>query len=111
MPDHRSRVTVWKATVFTVLLAGPVAIHAAPTAQQVVEASPIDDIIDQYPAMLNEGIRQGLSQGTQLQPFLVNSIGAVVSTAFSGEYRRRWSRIRRVSVSPEEAVADWYQTR
>ena len=113
MPDHRSRVTVWKATVLTALLAGPVASHAAPTAQQVVEASPIDNIIDQYPAMLNEGIRQGLSQGTQLQPFLVNSIGAVVSTAFSGaDIERQVVEDLQGSLSESqlEAVADWYQT-
>ncbi|MBC7191416.1 DUF2059 domain-containing protein [Marinobacter sp.] len=113
MPDHRSRITVWKATVFTVLFASAVTTHAAPTAQQVVDASPIDDIIDQYPAMLNEGIRRGLSQGTQLQPFLVNSIGAVVSSAFSGaDIERQVVEDLQSSLGESQlaAVADWYQT-
>lgn len=113
MPDHRSRMTVWKTAVFTVLLASAVASHATPTAQQVVEASPIDNIIDQYPAMLNEGIRRGLSQGAQLQPFLVNSIGAVVSSAFSGaDIERQVVEDLQSSLGESQlaAVADWYQT-
>lgn len=113
MPAQGSRVTVWKTAVFTAMFAGAMVCQAAPTAQQVVEASPIDDIIDQYPAMLNAGIRQGLSQGTQLQPFLVNSIGAVVSTAFSGaDIERQVVEDLRGGLSDAQlqAVADWYQT-
>lgn len=113
MPAQRSRVTVWKTAIFTALCAGAMASQAAPTAQQVVEASPIDDIIDQYPAMLKTGIRQGLSQSTQLQPFLVNSIGAAVSTAFSGADIERQvveDLQGKLSDAQLQVIADWYRT-
>lgn len=113
MPMNRTRVNVWKTFAFSALLAGAATTWAAPSAEQVVEASPIDDIISQYPQMMNQGIRQGLSQGTQLQPFLVNSIGSVVSSAFSGagiEQKLIQDIGEKLNDQQLEEVLEWYQT-
>ena len=56
--------------------------HASPLARSVVEASPIDDIVAQYPAMMSEGVRQGLSQSGQVDPMVVTTVSAVVGNAF-----------------------------
>lgn len=48
---------------------------AAPSAQQVLAASPVDDIVAQYPAMMSQGIRDGLKRTDQIPPMVAETIG------------------------------------
>lgn len=65
------------------LLSG--AANASSDARAVLTASPIDDIVGQYPAMMSQGIRDGLKQGGQVPPMVADTIGYVVSNSFSAE--------------------------
>ncbi|TGN40164.1 DUF2059 domain-containing protein [Marinobacter confluentis] len=64
------------------LLLLPGFAHASPLAKSVLEASPVDDIVAQYPAMMTEGVRQGLRQSGQSDPMVVTTVTAVVRNAF-----------------------------
>jgi len=92
-------------------LAGPV--MAAPTAQQVLTASPIDDIVDQYPAMMSEGIREGLKRSPQLPPMVADTIGYVVTNSFRAadiEQQIVKNLESELSKKQLEAVQNWYET-
>jgi len=92
-------------------LAGPV--MAAPTAQQVLTASPIDDIVDRYPAMMSEGIREGLKRSPQLPPMVADTIGYVVTNSFRAadiEQQIVKNLESELSGKQLEAVQDWYDT-
>ncbi|AZT84752.1 DUF2059 domain-containing protein [Marinobacter sp. NP-4(2019)] len=87
--------------------------HAAPSAETVLQASPIDDIVAQYPAMMSQGIRQGLKQSGRLPPFAADSIGHVVSSSYSAaEIQARIVSGLEASLSDQQlqSVMDWYQT-
>lgn len=65
---------------FLLMLSG--IAQASPLANSVLEASPIDEIVAQYPAMMSEGVRQGLNQSGQVDPIVVTTVTAVVRNAF-----------------------------
>ncbi|WP_417543845.1 DUF2059 domain-containing protein [Marinobacter sp.] len=92
-------------------LAGPA--MAAPTAQQVLAASPIDDIVDRYPAMMSEGIREGLKRNPQLPPMVADTIGYVVTNSFrAADIEQQIVKNLESDLSGKqlEAVQDWYET-
>lgn len=87
--------------------------QAAPSAESVLEASPIDDIVAQYPAMMSQGIRDGLKQSGRVPPFAADTIGHMVSRSFNA------AEIQAQIVSDLEStlsdaqlqsVMDWYDT-
>lgn len=93
------------------VLAGPV--MAAPSAQQVLASSPIDDIVERYPAMMSEGIREGLKRSQQLPPMVADTIGYVVTNSFSAadiEQQIVKNLERGLSEKQLEAVQSWYET-
>jgi hypothetical protein len=86
---------------------------AAPSAQQVLAASPIDDIVDRYPAMMSEGIREGLKRSQKLPPMVADTIGYVVTNSFRAadiEQQIVQNLERDLSGKQLEAVESWYQT-
>lgn len=98
--------------VFIVLLWGTAA-HAAPSAETVLEASPIDDIVAQYPAMMSQGIRQGLKQSGRVPPFVADSIGQVVSGSYNAaEIQARIVSDLEASLNDQQlqSVMEWYDT-
>lgn len=93
------------------LMAGPVA--AAPTAQQVLSASPIDDIVAQYPAMMSQGIRDGLKRSGQVPPVVAETVGHLVSSSFNAdkiEQQVEDALAEGLTDKQLEAVANWYKT-
>lgn len=93
------------------LLAGPVS--AAPSARQVLEASPVDDIVTQYPAMMSQGIREGLKRSGQVPPMVADTVGYLVSNSFrSADIEQQIASDLDEQLSDEQLVAvrDWYQT-
>src|SRR5690554_2264661 len=93
------------------LLAGPA--MAAPSAQQVLSASPIDDIVSRYPAMMSEGIREGLKRSQQLPPMVADTIGYVVSNSFrAAEIEQQIVKNLERDLSGKQlaAVESWYRT-
>jgi mono/diheme cytochrome c family protein len=93
------------------LMAGPVA--AAPTAQQVLSASPVDDIVAQYPAMMSQGIRDGLKRSGQVPPVVAETVGHLVSSSFNAdkiEQQVEDALAEGLTDKQLEAVANWYKT-
>ena len=88
-------------------------VQAAPSARQVLEVSPVDDIVVQYPAMMGQGIRDGLKQRAQVPPMVADTIAYVVQNSFSPEeIKRKIAANLDASLSDEQLakVHDWYQT-
>lgn len=104
--------TLVKPLLFSGLfLAGSVV--AAPSAQQVLAASPVDDIVERYPAMMSEGIREGLKRNQQLPPMVADTIGYVVTNSFRAvdiEQQIVKNLEQELSGSQLEAVESWYKT-
>ncbi|MBJ6137111.1 DUF2059 domain-containing protein [Marinobacter litoralis] len=103
--------TLMKPLVVAGLLVSSLA-QAAPSAQQVLEASPVDDIVVQYPAMMGQGIRDGLKQKAQLPPMVADTIAYVVQNSFRPEeIKRKIAANLETSLSDEQLakVHDWYQ--
>lgn len=97
--------------ITSLFLAGPVI--AAPSAQQVLAASPIDDIIDRYPAMISEGIREGLKRSQQVPPMVADTIGYVVTNSFRAadiEQQIVKNLEQDLSAAQLEAIESWYKT-
>lgn len=93
------------------LLTGPV--MAAPSAQQVLAASPIDDIVERYPAMMSQGIREGLKRNQQLPSMITDTIGHLVSNSFSAaDIERQIVENLEADLTEKqlEAVQSWYET-
>lgn len=93
------------------LLSGPVI--AAPTAQQVLAASPVDDIVEQYPEMMSQGIRDGLKRSEQVPPMVADTIGYVVSSSFrAADIEKEIVKNLEQNLSEKqfEAVQGWYNT-
>lgn len=87
--------------------------QASPLAKSVLEASPIDDIVAQYPAMMSQGVSQGLSRSGQLDPMVVTTVTAVVRNAFrSADMQANLVSDLSSSMSDDQlkAVGRWYQT-
>lgn len=58
-------------------------VVASELAESVIRSSALGEVIEQYPAMLTEGISQGLSQTGNLDPMLKGAITGMVGQAFS----------------------------
>lgn len=88
-------------------------VVASELAESVIRSSALGDVIEQYPAMLTEGISQGLSQTGNLDPMLKGAITGMVGQAFSS------TKIRGqvvadlddgLSETTLQTVLDWYQS-
>lgn len=105
-------VTLVKPLMVAGLLAASHAM-AATDARQVLAASPVDDIIAQYPAMISQGIREGVKRSEQIPPMVAETIGYVVSNRFSAADIERQivaNLQARLSDKQLEAVGQWYAT-
>lgn len=99
--------------VLWVLMAVAGLAQASPLARSVLEASPVDEIVAQYPAMMSEGVRQGLSQSGQVDPMVVATVTAVVRNAFRAadmEAELVSDLDSAMSDGQLQAVGNWYQT-
>ena len=82
-------------------------------ARQVLRASPMDEIIAQYPAMMSQGIRDGLKQTGQVPPMVADAVGYMVSNSFNPQKIEQQVAGRlqaELSNGQLQAVADWYNT-
>lgn len=89
------------------------AAQAATDARQALAASPVDDIVARYPAMMSQGIRDGLKRSGQLPPMVANTIGNVVSNSFSAadiEQQIITDLQNQLTDGQLEAVQGWYET-
>ncbi|SRR5690554_1952117 len=87
--------------------------YASTDAREVLSASPIDDIVAQYPAMMSQGIRDGLKQSGQVPPMVADTIGYVVSSSYRAEdIERKLVASLDASLTDKqlEEVYAWYQT-
>tara|TARA_R100000149_G_C5878335_1_gene142549 strand:- start:1 stop:831 length:831 start_codon:yes stop_codon:yes gene_type:complete len=107
-----TRFPIIKPLLITALLVTGTA-QAAPDARQVLEVSPVDDIVARYPAMMSQGIREGLKQNGQLPPMMANTIGNIVSSGFNSvdiEQQIIKDLQAKLTDSQLQAVHDWYGT-
>ena len=107
-----TRFPIIKPLLITALLITGTA-QAAPDARQVLEVSPVDDIVARYPAMMSQGIREGLKQNGQLPPMMANTIGNIVSSGFNSvdiEQQIINDLQAKLTDSQLQAVHDWYET-
>jgi hypothetical protein len=107
-----TRFPIIKPLLITALLVTGSA-QAAPDARQVLEVSPVDDIVARYPAMMSQGIREGLKQNGQLPPMMANTIGNIVSSGFNSvdiEQQIINDLQAKLTDSQLQAVHDWYET-
>ncbi len=107
-----TRFPIIKPLLITALLVTGTA-QAAPDARQVLEVSPVDDIVARYPAMMSQGIREGLKQNGQLPPMMANTIGNIVSSSFNSvdiEQQIIKDLQAKLTDSQLQAVHDWYET-
>ena len=107
-----TRFPIIKPLLITALLVNGNA-QAAPDARQVLEVSPVDDIVARYPAMMSQGIREGLKQNGQLPPMMANTIGNIVSSGFNSvdiEQQIINDLQAKLTDSQLQAVHDWYET-
>ncbi|AKO53287.1 hypothetical protein ABA45_13385 [Marinobacter psychrophilus] len=99
---------------FTVAATSPAAKQQQTVdARQVLRASPMDDIIAQYPTMMSQGIRDGLKQTGQVPPMVADAVGYVVSNSFNSQKIEQQVAGRlqaELSNGQLQAVADWYNT-
>lgn len=87
--------------------------QAATEARQALEASPVDDIVARYPAMMSQGIRDGLKRSGQLPPMVADTIGNVVSNSFNAadiEQQIVTDLQKELTDAQLEAVQNWYET-
>ena len=87
--------------------------QAAPDAREVLAVSPVDDIVARYPAMMSQGIREGLKQNGQLPPMMANTIGNIVSSGFNSvDIEKQIVNDLQTSLTDSQlqAVHDWYET-
>lgn len=106
------RIPLIKPLLVTVLLFSG-SVQAAPDARDVLVASPVDDIVARYPAMMSQGIREGLKQNGQLPPMVANTIGNIVSSSFSAAdiEQQIIADLEKGLTEPQlQAVHDWYET-
>jgi len=107
-----TRFPIIKPLLITALLVTGTA-QAAPDAREVLEVSPVDDIVARYPAMMSQGIREGLKQNGQLPPMMANTIGNIVSSGFNSvdiEQQIINDLQAKLTDSQLQAVHDWYET-
>lgn len=97
--------------IVALFMAGSVC--AAPSARQVLAASPIDDIVAQYPAMMSQGIRDGLKRSGQVPPMISDTVGHLVSSSFNAaSIKQQIEKDLEKGLTDKqlEAVASWYNT-
>lgn len=107
----RALSQVKPALLFLLLICG--SATASPLADSVLRESPIDEVVAQYPAMMSQGIRQGLTRSGRVEPFVANTISSVVSNAFSvAEIRARLVEDLEQGLSEGQlnSVLAWYET-
>lgn len=107
----RALSQVKPALLFLLLVCG--SATASPLADSVLRASPIDEVIAQYPAMMSQGIREGLKQSGRVEPFVANTISSIVSNAFSAAQIRAQvieDLDQGLSDQQLESVLTWYET-
>ena len=100
-------------TALCLLLCLPGFAQASPLAESTLKASPVDDILAQYPAIISEGVRRGLSQSGITEPMVVTTVAAVVRNAFSAtDMQSELVSDLSVSMSDQQlrTVRGWYQT-
>ncbi|WP_148864517.1 DUF2059 domain-containing protein [Marinobacter fonticola] len=93
-------------------LMGAVA-QASVLSESVVRKSPLGEIISQYPVMMSQGIRQGLKQTGQVDPLIADTIGGIVSRAFSSADIRRQvinDLEQGLDENQLQSVLAWYET-
>ncbi len=106
------RFPLIKPLLVTALLVTGTA-QAAPDAREVLAVSPVDDIVARYPAMMSQGIREGLKQNGQLPPMMANTIGNIVSSGFNSvDIEKQIVNDLQTSLTDSQlqAVHDWYET-
>lgn len=86
--------------------------RATALAESVVRLSPLGEISRHYPAMVRQGIRDGLVASGQVEPFLADSVAGLASRAFSGPRMR--ARLaadlgEELSQLQLESVETWYR--
>ncbi|HKK56087.1 DUF2059 domain-containing protein [Marinobacter sp.] len=100
-------------SVLCLLLCLSGVVQASPLAKSALEASPVDDIVARYPAMMSEGVRRGLSQGGITDPMVVTTVAAVVGNALRAEDIQA-ELVSDLSVSMSDnqlrTVRGWYET-
>ncbi|MDL0432216.1 DUF2059 domain-containing protein [Marinobacter sp. TBZ242] len=107
----RALSQVKPALLFLLLVCG--SATASPLADSVLRASPVDEVVAQYPAMMSQGIREGLRQSGRVEPFVANTISNVVGNAFSAaEIRARVVEDLEQGLSDQQLnrVLAWYET-
>lgn len=98
--------------LITLALFASLRAHASELAESVIRSSALGEVIDQYPAMLTEGITQGLSQTGELDPMLKGAITGMVGQAFNSRKIRGQviaDLDRGLSNDALKTVLDWYQ--
>lgn len=87
--------------------------RATTLAESVVESSPLGEMSRQYPAMVREGIREGLVASGHVEPMMADSVAGLASLAFSAQ-RMRAQLVADLDGSLNqdqlEAVQAWYRT-
>jgi len=87
--------------------------QASPLAKSVLAASPVDDIVAEYPAMMSEGVRRGLSQSGTADPMIVTTVTAVVRNAFrAADMQSQLVSDLSSAMTDKQlkTVRDWYET-
>lgn len=107
----RALSQVKPALLFLWLVCG--SATASPLADSVLRASPIDEIVAQYPAMMSQGVREGLKQSGRVEPFVANTISSVVSNALNAEEIRA-QVVDDLAIGLDDqqlnSVLAWYET-
>lgn len=107
----RALSQVKPALLFLLLVCNSAA--ASSLADSVLRASPVDAIVAQYPAMMSQGVREGLKQSGRVEPFVANTISSIVSNAFSvKEIRAQVVADLDQGLSDQQlnSVLAWYET-
>lgn len=55
--------------------------QASTLAKSTLEASPVEDIVARYPAMMSEGVRRGLNQSGMTDPLVVTTLAVQLGLA------------------------------
>ena len=95
------------------LFLGSARSHGSELAQSVIRNSALATVIDQYPAMLTEGVVQGLSQSGNLDPLVKGAISGMIGQAFNSARIRRELAAdldRGMSEVALGNVNEWYQS-
>lgn len=112
---NTSRLSPFRAlgVLFMFLVSTVAQAQSSNLSESVVRTSPLGEIIQQYPAMMSQGIRQGLKQSGQVDPLIADTIGGIVSRAFSSAGIRQQvvqDLDDGLTNNQLQSVLDWYET-